>query len=377
MNDKTLQKKIRRKFTITELSGAFGDWGTLIPFVIGYISVVGLSPGSIFLCLGITNIILGVRYNLPLPVQPQKTISSIALAQKWNPNLVISTGFGTGIVWTILGFSKKLNNIVQKVPKITVKGIQLGLSLILGLSALLYISDNIVLGIISLAIILAFIKFKKIPTALILTGFGIFLLFLYNKISLSDLLFSVPSLQFHIPNIIDLLKGMILAGIAQLFLTLTNVMIATISLMRDLFPDKSNIDANNLAINMGAMNLMIPFIGGFPLCHGSGGVAAQYAFGARTGGSMIFEGIIEIILGLFFSNMIFSFFSQFPISIFGAMLLYVSFVLAKVSLEDFNKKTFWIIVISAIFCFILNIFIGFMIGLILFLIYRKLSKKWD
>lgn len=377
MNEKTLQKKIRRKFTISELSGAFGDWGTLIPFVIGYISVVGLSPGSIFLCLGITNIILGVRYNLPLPVQPQKTIASIALAQKWNSNLVISTGFGTGIVWTILGFSKKLNNIVQKIPKITVKGIQLGLSLILGWSALLYISDNIIFGIISLAIIFAFIKFKKIPTALILTGFGIFLLFLYNKISLSDLLFSVPSLQFHIPNIIDLLKGMILAGIAQLFLTLTNVMIATISLMRDLFPDKSDIDANNLAINMGAMNLMIPFIGGFPLCHGSGGVAAQYAFGARTGGSMIFEGIIEIILGLFFSNMIFSFFSQFPISIFGAMLLYVSFLLAKVSLEDFNKKTFWIIVISAIFCFILNIFIGFMIGLILFLIYRKLSKKWD
>ncbi len=38
---------------------------------------------------------------------------------------------------------------------------------------------------------------------------------------------------------------MLLTGIAQLFLTLTNVMIATISMVKDLFPEKEgDIDIN-------------------------------------------------------------------------------------------------------------------------------------
>ncbi|MFX1407733.1 MAG: putative sulfate/molybdate transporter, partial [Promethearchaeota archaeon] len=109
-----------KKFTIRELGGALGDWGTLIPFIIGYVSIVGINPAGIFFCLGITNIVLGIRFNLPLPVQPQKTIGTVAISQKWNPSLVVSTGFGTGIIWTMLGFTKLLEKIVKKVPTVTV-----------------------------------------------------------------------------------------------------------------------------------------------------------------------------------------------------------------------------------------------------------------
>lgn len=84
INDKFMKEKKEKitKFTIRELGGAFGDWGTLIPFIIGYISISGLNPSGIFLCLGITNIVLGIRYNLPLPVQPQKLIGAIAISEK-------------------------------------------------------------------------------------------------------------------------------------------------------------------------------------------------------------------------------------------------------------------------------------------------------
>jgi len=116
-------EKNHKKFTLKEFGGAFGDWGTLIPFIIEYISIVGLNPAGIFLTLGITNIILGIKFNLALPVQPQKTIGTVAISKGWNPNMVISTGFGTGIIWFLLGFSKKLNNIVNKVPTIAVRGI--------------------------------------------------------------------------------------------------------------------------------------------------------------------------------------------------------------------------------------------------------------
>lgn len=373
------------KFSIRELGGAFGDWGTLIPFIIGYISIVGLSPAGIFLTLGITNIILGIKFNLPLPVQPQKTIGTVAISQRWSPNLVISTGLGTGIIWTLLGFTRTLNKIVKKIPIITVRGIQLGLGLILGWSAFTLMFDKIdfftiLLGIVSLLIIVVLINNKRVPSAVVLVLMGIILLFITNTITLIDIKFSLPIFEFHIPDWINILWGIALAGIAQIFLTLTNVMIATIGLIKDLFPEKEiQIDANKLALNMGLMNLMNPFLGGIPLCHGSGGLAAQYAFGARSGGSMILEGILELTLGLFFSETLFLIFTEFPKAIFGAMLLYTSYLLVRISFKDYNHKNLPIILTSGLICLIFNFIIGsssitlgFFVGLILYLI---LSKK--
>jgi hypothetical protein len=361
-----------RKFSLKELGGAFGDWGTLIPFIIGYVSIVGLNPAGIFLTLGLTNIILGIKFNLPLPVQPQKTIGTVAISQKWTPSLVISTGFATGVIWLILGFSKLLGKIVQKVPIITVRGIQLGLGFILGWTALTLIIDNWILGVISIIIILIFINIKKIPSSLILVTFGIVILIITGIITANDIIFQLPNIHLAFPNFYDIIYGMLFAGIAQLFLTLTNVMIATVALAKELFPDKiGEISADSLAINMGLMNLINPFVYGMPLCHGSGGLAAQYAFGARTGGSMILEGIIEIILGLFFSETLFLLFTNFPQSIFGAMLLYTAILLGKISLKQAKKYSFILIIISAAVCFFINISIGFLVALVLYLIFRK------
>jgi len=365
----------KRKFTLRELGGAFGDWGTLIPFIIGYISIVGLNPAGIFICLGLTNIILGIKFNLPLPVQPQKTIGTIALSQRWNPSLVISTGFGTGIIWMILGLTKQLNKIVEKVPIIIVRGIQLGLGLILGWNALLLVSENLILALISVTIILILAKYDIIPSAIVLVVLGIMIMIFTERLSINSFYFSIPQISFYIPNLMDLLYGMIFAGIGQFFLTLTNVMIATIILARDLFPEQSKkLNANTLSFNMGIMNMFSPFLGGVPLCHGSGGLAAQYAFGARTGGSMILEGILEIILGVFFSNTLLQIFGEFPASIFGAMLLYTAFLLAKVSFKNINIKRFLLIFTSAIICFFINISVGFVFGLVIYLIFKNKLK---
>jgi len=366
-----------KKFTLREFGGSFGDWGTLVPFIIGYISIVGLNPAGIFLTLGITNIILGIKFNLPLPVQPQKTIGTVAISKGWDPNMVISTGFGTGVIWFLLGFSKKLNKIVSKVPIVAVRGIQLGLALILGWTGLKLFSENLFLGFISIAIILILIKNKPIPSAIILTFGGILIMFFTQTIFISELEFGFPLLTFQIPTWDNFLLGMVYAGFAQLFLTLTNVMVATVVLIKELFPDREGIDANTLAFNMGAMNLINPFLVGMPLCHGSGGLMAQYAFGARTGGSMILEGVMELILGLFFSEALLVLFTEFPMAILGAMLIYTAFLLGKIALSDFNIKVFPIILTSAIICFSINIAIGFLIGLIIYLFFTKVIEKTD
>ena len=364
------------KFSLSEFAGALGDWGTLIPFIIGYISIVGLNPAGVFLCLGLTNIILGIKFNLPLPVQPQKTIGTIAISQAWNPSLVLSTGFGTGIIWTILGLTKFLEKIVRKIPVVLVRGIQLGLGLILGWTAYLLLISDIFLGIISVFIILLIFRFKRIPSSIILVALGIVLLFLNQSITLSNIQFGLPQFDFHVPQWDEILVGMVIAGIAQLLLTLTNVMIATVSLIKDLFPEEENaITASELAVNMGIMNLISPFLGGIPLCHGSGGLAAQYAFGARTGGSMILEGIMELLLGLFFSETLFLLFNNFPKAILGAMLLYTAFLLGRISFKNFKKKELPIILISAIFCFFINITFGFFIGLLFFFVLKLIERN--
>ena len=149
-------------------------------------------------------------------------------------------------------------NELNKDMQIDQAEIQLGLSFILGWVAILLFVENLILGIIAISIIIILINNKKVPSAILLMFIGFFIIFFTGAVNMSDIRFEFPVFTFYIPNWEDLLIGMLIAGIAQLFLTLTNVMIATVNLAKDLFPEKEDaIDANSLALNMGALNLEI------------------------------------------------------------------------------------------------------------------------
>jgi len=103
-----------------------------------------------------------------------------------------------------------------------------------------------------------------------------------------------------IPTVQDFLRGFYLLAIPQALLTVTNAILATSLLMKDLL--HRDIEPDKLSISIGLMNLTsVPF-GGFPMCHGAGGLAAQYRFGARTGGSNIISGLILLPIALFFAS---------------------------------------------------------------------------
>ena len=53
------------------------------------------------------------------------------------------------------------------------------------------------------------------------------------------------------------------------------------------------------------------------------------------------------------------------------MLIYIAILLGRIAFKEFNLKAFPIILISAIICFAFNIALGFLIGLILFLVFRN------
>lgn len=71
----------RNRFDRFEWAGAFGDLGTLIPFIVGYVSVVGMDPCGVLFAFGIGMIASGSYYGTPFPVQPMKAIGAAAATQ--------------------------------------------------------------------------------------------------------------------------------------------------------------------------------------------------------------------------------------------------------------------------------------------------------
>lgn len=161
------------------------------------------------------------------------------------------------------------------------------------------------------------------------------------------------------------------AGLAQIPLTATNAVIATTVLISEYWPNR-RVTNRQLATNMGVMNVVLPFFGGMPLCHGAGGLAGQHYFGARTGGTNIIEGTIEIGLGVLFAGSIASIFAAFLLAIVGAMMLLVGVEMVKFARDlRFNRQ---LVPVAATLAgsLLVNMAVGFAAGMA---VHYPLPKK--
>jgi MFS superfamily sulfate permease-like transporter len=359
------------EFNLRELAGSMGDFGTLLPLAIGYIVVNGLNPAGFLIMMGLVNISLGLVYKLPMPLQPKKTVATVAIAQGWSPSLIYSTGFGLGLVWLFLYFTNLIQKIVKYTPKSVARGITLALGFTLFLAGIEFFKSSILIGVVAILIILVFRKNTRLPAAILLFVFGILLVIIKGQLDgIIDIGFTLPPITTI--SLKDIYTGMILAGIAQIPLTLTNAVIAVSALLKEYFPEKP-VPERKLLLNMGIVNTIVPFFGGFPMCHGAGGLAGQYTFGARTGGANIMEGSIEIGLGLFLSKSILNLFSVFPMSIVGAMLFYVSYELVKLSRDIKSNSEIFVMLLTAVVSIISNMAIGFITGIIISNVIKKVT----
>lgn len=68
------------RLTIREISGSCGDLGVFIPLVVGMVKTNGLDLGTTLVFTGAYNVITGVAFGIPMPVQPMKTIAAVALS---------------------------------------------------------------------------------------------------------------------------------------------------------------------------------------------------------------------------------------------------------------------------------------------------------
>jgi MFS superfamily sulfate permease-like transporter len=315
------------EFNLRELAGAMGDFGTLFPLAIGYIVVCGLNPAGLLVMMGLTNVVTGLVYRLPMPVEPMKVLAVVAIAQQWNPSMVYASGFAMGVLWLLMAVTGLMGWVARVTPRSVIRGIQIALGVLLAVQAFEMMASGWVLGLVSILIVLLLRKSPFAPAAIVLVLLGMAIMLIRGDFQpMAAPVFSLPSLTTF--SLQESWQSLLAAGFSQMPLTATNAVIATAVLIREYWPDRP-VSEKTLSFNMGIINLVTPWFGGMPLCHGAGGLAGQYYFGARTGGANIIEGLLEIAMGLFLANSIAALFAAFPVAIVGAMMFLVGIELTK------------------------------------------------
>lgn len=246
------------------------------------------------------------------------------------------------LLFSITGLLKWFTSTI---PTPVIKGIQVGAGLSLVLSAGSSLlqplgwtsptwADNLLWALSAFLSLLLTQQFWRFPYAIAMFSVAIFLaLCVTGTHNLPSLTIWRP--QFLVPSWTDFRTGAVDAGLGQIPLTTLNSIIAVSYLSADLLPHLPPPTATAMGISVATMNLVGGWFGAMPVCHGSGGLAAQYRFGARSGSSIILLGIFKIFLGLVFGESLVGLLRQYPKSILGVMVLAAGLELAKVG-ENLN-----------------------------------------
>jgi MFS superfamily sulfate permease-like transporter len=364
------------KFNRNELAGSFGDIGTDLPLLLAMIAAVNLDVTSTFVMFGLMQIATGLLYGMPMPMQPLKAMAVIVISQKLAPNILYGAGFSIGLCMLFLTITGLLDKIVKIIPLHVVRGIQFGLGLsLMSLALKDYVpslgSVGFLLAAVCFAILLVLKNNKRFPGVLIIIGIGC--IFSYFKMDTSSLSFAM---SFHLPELhfvsgMDMMNGFLLLGLAQLPLSLSNSVIATHRTIKDLYPEK-DVSIKKIGLTYSIFNLITPWFSGVPACHGCGGLAGHYAFGGRTGGSVVIYGLFYLVIGLFFSGVAHEIVQFFPKPLLGVILFFEALILLMlISDITSSKQNFSIALIVASIAMTMPH--GYLFGLLIGVVLNKLK----
>ena len=316
------------RFNRQEWSGAFGDLGTDLPLLVGVIVAANLDAATVFLVYGALQLFTGLAYRIPMPVQPLKAVAALVIAGGISRDVLAAGGLTIGVLMLVLSVTGGLSWLQRAVPVVVVRGIQLGLGLQLGRLALeRFVPQDgpggFALAAVALALVLAVRDRPAVPAALLVLPLG-FAWAAYRWGSGPALGFVSPGggpAWAQLANLTTLRDGFLVLALPQLALSLGNSVLATRQLAIDLFPSRSPIPLPRIGLTYAMMNLVSAPLGGIPVCHGSGGMAGHYAFGARTGGSVVIYGGFWLLAALLASADARALLALFPGPILGVLLV--------------------------------------------------------
>jgi sulfate permease, SulP family len=379
-------------FNRREFAGSLGDLGTILPIAIGMILINGLNPSGLFLSVGLFYIFTGFYYGVTVSVQPMKVIGAYAIATAASSGEILAAGLLMGIVLLILGLTGAIDIIGKYTPKSVTRGVQLstgtllmaqGVNLMVGTSNLQLLQKmgepylsfqsigplpiGIVIGIAGTVLTLFLLDNKRLPAGLVVVILGLATGLLFGTrqdFGRLDLSFYLPEwMPLGFPLKADFMFAIFALVLPQLPMTIGNAVIANADLSREYFKEKSKkVTYKSLSITMALGCIFSFFLGGMPLCHGAGGLAAHYRFGARTAGSNYMIGSIFVLLVLLFGSGILTIIYLLPMAVLGVLLVFAGSQLALTIQDIFNKKDLFVVVVILGITLATNLGVGVLIG---------------
>ncbi len=380
------------RFNRQEFAGSLGDLGTILPIAIGMILVNGLNPSGLFLSVGIFYILTGFYYGVTVSIQPMKVIGAYAIATAMSSGQVLASGLLMGIVLLVLGITGAIDIIGKYTPKSVTRGVQLstgtllmaqGVKLMIGTSKLQLLHKmaepyltiqslgpipiGIFIGIAGAILTLLLLDNKKLPAGLVIVILGLIIgLILGTKQGFDKLAFGfyLPQwMPLGFPLKADFTFAVFALVLPQLPMTVGNAVIANADLSKEYFKEKSKkVTYKSLSITMALGCIFSFFLGGMPLCHGAGGLAAHYRFGARTAGSNYMIGSIFVLLVLLLGSGILTIIYLLPMAILGVLLVFAGSQLALTIQDVFNRKDLFVVVVILGITLATNLGIGVLTG---------------
>ena len=180
-------------------------------------------------------------------------------------------------------------------------------------------------------------------------------------------------LGIHFPEILplgipgggDFAFALPILVLPQLPMTLGNAVIAYADLSGEYFGEASRkVTCRGACITMALSNVVSFLLGGMPLCHGAGGLAAHYQFGARTAGSNLMIGSIFLVLAIFLGMGFLSILYLIPISVLGVLLVFAGGQLALTIIDLRDRKDLFVALFILGVTLASNLAAGFITGII-------------
>jgi len=304
-----------------DFSGAFADIGVLFPLAIPLIAKNGFNPTSLFLSAGLFYIVSAYYFRITMPVQPLKAMAAIAIASGIGVGTIHAAGCVMGallITLALTGLSVKLGALF---PTSVIRGIQLGLGMILIRTSWGLITGDIQIAMLALALLgLAYFVRKAVPPLIPVLALGLVLSIQRVHVGAFGPVAFLPAL----PSPADFWTGFVVLVIPQIALTFGNAIVATEATAKILYgASAARLNLRSIPLSMGIANIATGLLGGVPMCHGSGGLTAHAKFGAKSERSGYIIGAFLIIVALLFGESALNVISAFPIGILGVLLMSV------------------------------------------------------
>ena len=396
---------MRPRFDRSELGGALGDLGTFLPLSLGLILVCGMDAAALLICAGLFYALAGLYFRIPTPVQPMKTIGAYAIAEAIAPAQIHAAGLWMAAILLVLAGTGAITLAGKLVPKPVVRGVQLstgillmakGVDFILGTSAIQQargatepflavqsigpLPIGILLGVAAAAAVLMLLENRIAPAALVVVLAGASIgtaLGGYRELAGFSLGLHLPQpLPHGLPDAGLLVIALTALALPQLPMTLGNATIAQADLAREYFGDRARrMTLRGLATSMGLANLASALLGGMPMCHGAGGLAAHYRFGARTAGANLMIGGALVAFGVLAGDRAVSVMTLLPFAVLGALLLFAGAQLALMVRDVTGRRDLFVSLMILGIALATNLAWGFGVGIALAYAFRFTKMK--